>query len=109
MKEENRDEVLDWLHFLENPKSGRVTKKMEENEELKEAVEKLDTLSADEKMRRIAELREKAIYAKGIEVGEDPGELNKSKEITKNMIKKKMKIEDIIDITGLSKEQIEKL
>ena len=75
---------------------------MEENEELKEAVEKLDTLSADERMRRIAELREKAIldekaiYARGIEVGEEQGELNKSKEIAKNMLKEKISIEIIV-------------
>ena len=130
-KEENKDKVLDWLYFLENPKSWRVTKKMEENEELKEAVEKLDTLSADERMRRIAELREKAIldekaiYARGIEVGEEQGikqgmkqgmkqgveqgELNKSKEIARNMLKEKISIEIIVKVTGLSKEQIEKL
>ena len=74
-KEEEKDSLLDWLYFLENPESERVTKSMEENEELKEAVEKLDTLSKDERMQRIADLREKAIldekaiYAKGIDDG----------------------------------------
>ena len=60
-KETINDKLLDWLYFLEEPKGERVTKKMEENEELKEAVEKLCTLSEDEKMQRIADLREKAI------------------------------------------------
>lgn len=44
-----------------------------------------------------------------IEQGIEKGELNKSKEIAKNMLKKKMEIEDIIEITGLTKEQIEEL
>ena len=35
--------------------------KMEENENLKDAVEKLNKISEDEKMQRIIELREKAI------------------------------------------------
>lgn len=122
-KEEVKDELLDWLYFLEEPKSERVTKNMEENEELKEAVEKLDSLSADERMQRIAELREKAImdekaiYAKGLDVGMrqrmEQGRVQASKEerinIAKKMILKEMNIEDIIDVTGLTKEEIEKL
>ena len=78
-KEKERDNLLDWLYFLENPKSERVTEKMKENENLKEAVKKLDNLSEDEKMQRIADLRqkaimdEKAIYEKGLEVGIEKG------------------------------------
>ena len=78
-KEKEQDNLLDWLYFLENPKSERVTKKMKENENLKEAVKKLDNLSEDEKMQRIADLRqkaimdEKAIYEKGLEIGIEKG------------------------------------
>ena len=60
-KEKEQDNLLDWLYFLENPKSERVTEKMKENENLKEAVKKLDNLSEDERMQRIADLRQKAI------------------------------------------------
>lgn len=58
----DNDNLLDWLLFLDNPKSERVIKKMKENKELKQANDKLETLSQDEKMKRLAELREKAIY-----------------------------------------------
>lgn len=61
VKVEEQGELIDWLLFLENPKSERVREKMEENEELKEAVEKLEGMSQDEYMQRIADLREKAI------------------------------------------------
>ena len=114
-KEEVKDELLDWLYFLEEPKGERVTKNMEENEELKEAVEKLDSLSADERMQRIAELREKAImdekaiYAKGLDVGEKQGGEEEKRKIAKNLLKKNMKINDICEVTGLTKEEIEKL
>ena len=56
-----------------------MTRKMEENENLKEAVEKLDRISEDEKMQRIIELREKAIrdehaiYDKGLDDGIEKG------------------------------------
>ena len=118
-RENEKDQLLDWLIFLENPESERVTRKMEENENLKEAVEKQDRISKDEKMQRIIELREKAIrdehaiYAKGvddgIEEGKAKGAREKQIEIAKSMLKENMDIEMIIKITGLTKQEIEKL
>ena len=110
-RENEKDQLLDWLIFLENPESERVIRKMEENENLKEAVEKLDRISEDEKMQRIIELREKAIrdehaiYAKGVDDGIEKGIM----KIAKSMLKKGMNVSDIIEITGLTKEEIEKL
>ena len=56
------DNLLDWLMFLENPKSERVIKKMDENKALIEAKQKLDKLSEDGKMQQLAWWREKAVY-----------------------------------------------
>ena len=126
-KEEEKDQLLDWLMFLENPESERVARKMEENKNLKEAVEKLDKISEDEKMQRIIELREKArrdehaIYSKGvddgiekgikegIEQGKIEGVKEEKIQIAKNMLKEKVSIEFIIKVTGLSKEEVEQL
>ena len=114
-RENEKDQLLDWLIFLENPESERVARKMEENENLKEAVEKLDRISEDEKMQRIIELREKAIrdehaiYAKGVDDGIEKGAREKEVQIAKNMLKEKASIEFIIKVTGLTKEEIEKL
>lgn len=68
-------ELLDWLLFLDNPESEKVMNIMKTNKELKEAGEKLNKISQDDKLRRIAELRqkaimdEKAIFRRGREVG----------------------------------------
>ena len=89
--------------------------KGKENENLKEAVEKLERISEDEKMQRIIELREKAIrdehaiYAKGLEDGVEEGAKEKEVQIAKNMLKKGISVSDIEEITGLTKEEIEKL
>ena len=110
-RENEKDQLLDWLIFLEKPESERVARKMEENENLKEAVEKLDRISEDEKMQRIIELREKAIrdehaiYAKGIDDGAEKEKL----QIAKNMLKENISIDIIIKVTGLTKEEIEKI
>ncbi len=117
-KEKEQDNLLDWLYFLENPKSERVTEKMKENENLKEAVKKLDNLSEDEKMQRIADLRqkaimdEKAIYEKGLEVGIEKGIMEGSQkekiEIAKKMLELKIDKETIAKATGLTEQEIEK-
>ena len=118
-KEKEQDNLLDWLYFLENPKSERVTKKMKENENLKEAVKKLDNLSEDEKMQRIADLRqkaimdEKAIYEKGLEVGIEKGIMEGSQkekiEIAKKMLELKIDKKTIAEATGLTEQEIEKI
>ena len=114
-RENEKDQLLDWLVFLENPESERVARKMEENENLKEAVEKLDRISEDEKMQRIIELREKAIrdehaiYAKGVDDGVEKGAREEKIKIAKKLLKAKVGMEVIIETTGLTKEEIEKL
>ena len=118
-KEKEQDNLLDWLYFLENPKSERVTEKMKENENLKEAVKKLDNLSEDERMQRIADLRqkaimdEKAIYEKGLEVGIEKGIMEGSQkekiEIAKKMLELKIDKETIAKATGLTEQEIEKI
>ena len=88
---------------------------MERNENVKKANEELEYLSGDAAERRKAELREK--YKKditsarehGIRIGEEKGKIERNYEIVKAMLKKKMNIEDIIEITDLTKEEIDKI
>ena len=118
-KEEEKDQLLDWLMFLENPESERVARKMEENKNLKEAVEKLDRISEDEKMQKIIELREKArrdehaIYSKGVDDGIEEGKIEGAKEekiqIAKNMLQRGFTKQEVMDITGLTSKEIEEL
>ena len=108
IKEEEQEELIDWLLFLENPQSERVKTKMEENEELKEAVEKLEGMSEDDYMQRIADLREKAIldYNSGMGNALRKGIKKGKLETAKKMLEKGMDIDTIIEVTGLSKDEI---
>lgn len=126
-KEKEDDDLLDWLFFLEDPQGERVKKRMEEKEELKEAVTKLQQVSDDERMQRIAELREKALHdeasiketalqeglqeglQKGLQQGLQKGENKAKEEIAKKMLKEKLEISLIGKLTGLSEEEIRKL
>ena len=88
---------------------------MEKNEGLREAKEKLEVMSDDEYMQRIAEWREKAIRdeassrASGLQEGKEQGKIEKTKEIAKKMLKEKLEISLIGKLTGLSEEEIRKL
>ena len=59
-KEENNS-LIQWMLFLSDPKSKEVQKIMKENEEIKEAVDIFEDITSDEELRRIMEVRDKAI------------------------------------------------
>ena len=92
---------------------------MKENKAIKKAIGELEQVSGDEKIRRIAELKEKYIrdeqasleYAKeeGYKTGIKTGENKKSLEIAKNLLRQNVDIDIISNATGLTLEEIEKL
>lgn len=88
---------------------------MVDNKYVKKAEKELEYLSGDEETRRLAELREKAIrdelaaIAQAKDEGINQGISLEKIETAKKMLAKKMKINLIMEITGLSKEEIEKI
>ena len=109
--QESNDKLLDWLYFLINPNSRRVKEKMAENEELKEAKEKLDKITEDARMQQLAWWREKAIYEENTMLNSSykKGRKEEKLENARKMKEKNIPIETIVEITELTKEEIEKL
>ena len=66
-------------------------------------------------MQRIAELREKdikdekALYNTGIREGKELGIKENKREIALKLLSKNMKTEEVAELTGMTKEEIEKL
>ena len=111
---------------------------MKKNKDIEEAVVTVHEMSEDEKLRRLAELREKAIMDEkairkagyvhgmeegiekgietgkvlgeksGIEKGKVLGEKNEKIKIAKKLKEMEMSMEEIKEITGLSEEEIKK-
>ena len=115
IKDKKSRELISWANFLINPDSTGVGE-MDEIKEAKEELEKirLDEIEswraemrqkfiADEKVRRISALED------GIEQGIELGEKNKQIEIAKRMLIKKEKIDYIVEITDLSKEEVKEI
>lgn len=115
----NEEELMKWIYFIENPESEKVGKYMKDNQEMKEAKEKLEIMSEDERMQRLAELREKAIMdekaikrfamREGREKGREEGLEEGRKEIAKKMKEKGADIEFIKEVTNLTEEEINAL
>ena len=139
MKKIRGERVAQWMMFLSDPNNKEVEEIMKENEEIKEAMGRLKEISEDEELRRVAELRQKAILdekairkraieigleegrEKGIEEGKregrregrregiKEGRKNGINEVAKRMLKEKIDIKLIEKMTGLTRDEIEKL
>ena len=100
---------------------------MKENKDINKAIDELEQVSGNERLRRIAELKEKYIrdeqssieYAQdegyrqgeenGREKGKAEGRVEEKTEIAKNMLKENVEKTLISRVTGLSLEEIENL
>ena len=120
-----------WALFISDPNIKEVEEIMKSNEDIEEAVVTVHKMTEDEKMRRIADLREKAILdekairRKGYQDGHDKGYedgrsdgyqdgISKGQNETKEQIAKRMKLlnmsdEDICKILDITKEELAKL
>ena len=122
--QEKTDKRLNsWVKFIENPEVVDV----KENEEVGKAKKVLEEISQDEHERYLTELRQKYImdqkaiedagYDKGFEAGEQQGiqegiqqgKEEQKIEMAKKMLEKKMSIKDIMELTGLTEDEIKKL
>ena len=112
LKEEPKNELAQWVMFINDPNESEVSKIMEDNKEIKEAMNELEKISKDKELRRVAELREKAIRDEknGLRHAKEEGIKEGIKEgieqVAKKMLELNIPIQDIIKTTGLQEKQI---
>ena len=102
--------------FINDPNESEVSKIMEDNKEIEEAMNELEKISKDKELRRVAELREKAIRDEknGLRHAREDGRIEGIKEgidqgieqVAKKMVELNMPIQDIINATGLTEKRI---
>ena len=113
--EETEKELKRWMEFLINPESEVVKMGAKEDKKLGEAIEKLEYISGDDELRRIAELREKYILDEESEreavrdEAREEGLAEGIKETAKKLLKLKVPLEQIIQATELTKEELERI
>ena len=112
----NMDEKLNqWLAFIDDNDRGKIKMAEKKNKTLEKARKEMTYLTGDEEIRRLAELREKwemdwnssMDYSK--KEGIKEGAKKKNLENARKMKEKNIPIETIVEITGLTKEEIEKM
>lgn len=135
-KRDKKDKLLEWTYFLDNPKSEEVEEIMKENEGIKKANEKLEEISDDEIMQRIAEWKadgirlekgrqakqarlerrlkeleeeKKLAHKEGLVEGIEQGKREEVIKMVKSLKKEGLDISFIMKITGLTKEEIDSI
>ena len=114
-----KDKKAQWMLFIDDPNSEEVSQIVKENEEIKEAVIKVQEMTEDEKMERIAFLRQKAISDEkasmrtgeriGEERGKKIGKLERTEEIVKSMLEDNVGDELIKKYTQITQEELEEI
>ena len=121
------DKKAQWMLFLDDPNSREVKEIMEKNNDIKDAVIEVHERSKDEQLRRIAELKEKAIMdekaiykagrlrgekegiQEGLQKGITQGQLEKSIEIIKNLYSMNLTISQISQAVDMSEQEVQKI
>lgn len=107
-----------WSKFIVNPEMLEKSE-MQRNKVVKKAKDELGNMSRSEYEQRLVELREEAIldrntqilsnYESGVEEAIKQGKKEVCIEIAKRLLNLKKTKEEIIEIIGLTKEEIEKI
>ena len=135
----SKDELALWLSFINNPRDKEVIKMVKKGSALEQAMKELKNLSGDPGFSELVQARAKEImdetsfrsaakrqgiregYEQGKQQGIEQGikegkkqgmkegEKQSKKEIAKKLLSRGEKTEEIIEITGLTKEEIENL
>ena len=126
-KEEGNKRLRQWLEFIYNKRKGEIEMAVQENEKIAKAQVEYKYLTGDEKVQRLAFLRDKwesdhkseLNWEKreadkkgrklGERIGEAKGERRKQKEIIIKMLKENYEDDIIIKLTEIDKEELEKL
>ena len=121
------DPLNQWLALLDMERGDLLDMAKKKNEKIKKAYENYETLVGDEEVKRLAEIRlmseleEQSALAtaraigkeRGEKIGREQGEKigrdAKTKEIVQKLLKKKMPLEEISEISGLTIEEIQSL
>lgn len=102
----DKEKIAIWTKFLLTPKELKE-EEMNENKEVKEANEKYNEMLEDEQKsllafkRHLDQMERNSLLNNGVQKGK--------KEVAKKMLIKNKPIEEIIEFTGLTKEEIENL
>ena len=118
-KNEGSKKLRQWLEFIYNKRKGEIEMAVKENENIAKAQQEYEYLIGDAAVQRLAFLRNKWESDHNSEMawerreaekrGEKIGEIKEQKKIVKEMIKKNMQEDIILEVTKITKEELERI
>ena len=106
-------------YLIDDTDWGKIEMAEKKNEKIKSALDDMEYLTGDEELQRLEELRESSAidrglamsYARkqGIKEGEKIGIKENQIETARKLLKKNVSIDIILEVTGLTKEELEKI
>ena len=109
-----KNKIEQWLWTIIG-EEGKIEMAKKDNKEVEKAIKIVDEMSMNKEERELYEARLKGEFNYNIaihvakEEGEKEGKIGEKIEIAKKLLSKKMPIEEIIEITGLTKKEIDKI
>ena len=113
------DKLNQWLALIDDTDRGKIEMAKEKNEKIKSALDEMTYLTGDEEVQRLVELHEKwemdwnssmnRARKEGMEKGITKGIKQNQKETAIKMLQKGINIKTIMELTGLTEEEIKKL
>lgn len=109
------NKVSEWLTFIDGENKKRVIEVMKNNKLIEKANEEYEYLVGDERVRRLAELKEMTEFemnsakVAGFKDGFENGKIEERINMAKAMLSEKVNINIISRVTNLSIEEIKKL
>lgn len=126
-KNEGSKKLRQWMEFISNEREGEIEMAVKENKKIAKAKDEYEYLIGDEAVQRLAFLRDKwerdhnskiawerkearnQGFIDGKNEGKIEGKNEERKKIINEMLKKEIPEETIIEITQISKEELEQL
>ena len=106
-------------YLIDDTDWGKIEMAEKKNEKIKSALDDMEYLTGDEELQRLAELRESSAIDRGlamsyarkqeIKEGEKIGIKENQIETARKLLKKNVSIDIILEVTGLTKEELEKI
>ncbi|MBQ9297580.1 MAG: Rpn family recombination-promoting nuclease/putative transposase [Clostridia bacterium] len=106
-----QNKLEEWLSFIDYERKEMIEMAVKNNELIKKAQLTYEYLTGDEAIQRLEFLKEKAIRDEiaAEHKGRREGEKNSTLKIAKEMLQNKIDTKIIIQCTGLTKEELEKI
>ena len=113
------DKLNQWLALIDDTDRGKIEMAKKKKKKIKSALDEMTYLTGDEEVQRLAELHEKwemdwnssmnRARKEGMEKGITKGIKQNQKETAIKMLQKGINIKTIMELTGLTEEEIKKL